>query len=112
MIDYLDFARFARHFRNTRCPVCKLDWQCGQDVRERSPMLLDGAAYCGTCFLAVTEQAPDWFEKKVGYCMSRSEDLPTIDQAFLNRIAGLRNNELDDQDMTRLLALLERLEND
>ena len=111
MTDLLDQARFARHYRGTICPICQLDWQCGQDVRERRPVSLNNAAYCATCYLAATRQESDWFDRGISICMSRHDALSTIDQAFLTRIAGLRESEVDEQDNGRLQRLVEKLEN-
>ena len=91
----------ARSFP-TACPYCGWMWLCGQDVYERKALLHNGQLLCESCVVPKDSTLSDWM-------VSKFETLSNADKELAQRVAGLRDDELEVRDVHRIVDLMEQV---
>jgi hypothetical protein len=84
------------------CPYCGWMWLCGQDVHERKALLHNGQLLCKGCVVPEGSVLSDWV-------VGKFETLSSADKDLAQRVAGLRDDELDVCDVHRIVDLMEQV---
>lgn len=104
-VDYVDYARFAKLLQGGSCPVCKAEWLCPKDVCDRKPQAIGDEIVCAKCLKPSSSRVSEYIE----YCLSRSDELSSGEEALVIRISTLSDGELSTDEYRRIRRVVERI---